>query len=141
MDLTRGVYIQRIGEIVLDGSENWVDITLSDTLKQTYNAYGTPLPLKGKKTYANTSGHIIDDKGYSRVITDYANNENYSGEAITVHSNGNLYIRFNKKKGTTQDEWKQYLSQNPITVQYALETPIEHKVHIPMKIELNQTIA
>ena len=42
---------------------------------------------------------------------------------------------------TSVNELKSYLQQNPITVQYRLETPIVHKIHIPMKNELNQTIA
>ena len=65
-------------------------------------------------------GAIISDN--LREITD---SEMYSGDVEGINSfQGNIRIRIAKNKLLTQDVagFKQYLSQNPITVQYELAT-------------------
>ena len=118
-----GEYIKRIGEIVLNGSENWSQIALTN--KDDYLAFGTPLLPKGITTNYNTN-NIIDSHGFSKLQLDYADNGSRLGEAIIIHNNGNLYFRMLKTRLSTanKDGWLSYLQLSPITVQYKLAEPI-----------------
>ena len=114
LDCLTGEVVERIGEIVLDGSENWANnenIMITKT-----NTIGFYRGNNGK----HALGAIISDN--LREITD---NEMYSGDVEGINSfQGNIRIRIAKNKLLTQDVagFKQYLSQNPITVQYHLAT-------------------
>ena len=104
LNLLTGELTQRIVEIVLDGSENW-------------------------SVRANFSNG--DCKAYSLTINDYTSNIVCDGLKILPDSlkfeteegvfvNNNLLIV--KKNIATIELFKQWLSQNPLTVQYRLET-------------------
>ena len=123
LNVATGELTQRIGEIVLDGSENWTQISLTN--KDDYLAFGTPLPLKGMITNYNTN-NVIDSHGFSKLKLDFADNSSHSGEAIIIHRNGSLYFRVLKSRLSTPDKdgWLSYLQSNPITVQYELAEPI-----------------
>ena len=99
-----GEVTERIGEIVLDGSESW------SILAKFSNG---------------------DCKAYSLTINDYTSNIVCDGLKILPNDlkygidegmfvNNNLLIV--KKNITTIELFKQWLSQNPLTVQYQLET-------------------
>ena len=104
LNLLTGELTKRIVEIVLDGSENWSVI-------------------------ANFSNG--DCKAYSLTINDYTSNIVCDGLKILpndlkfgtkegVFVNNNLLVV--KKNIATIELFKQWLSQNPLTVQYRLET-------------------
>ena len=104
LNLLTGELTQRIVEIVLDGSENW-------------------------SVLANYSNG--DCKAYSLTINDYTSNIVCDGLKILpndlkfgteegVFVNNNLLVV--KKNIATIELFKQWLSQNPLTVQYRLET-------------------
>lgn len=104
LDCLTSELTQRIVEIVLDGSENW-------------------------SVRANFSNG--DCKAYSLTINDYTSNIVCDGLKILPNSlksgteegvfvNNNLLIV--KKNIATIKLFKQWLSQNPLTVQYLLET-------------------
>lgn len=136
LDLTRGVCIQRINEVVLNGSENWVAESKNSNVTSRFSLKVNDM--------LNENIHTVND-----------NNLNASGvfpvlfrglddqEQIFSH-NAAINIRINDSKlnvANDVDSFKAYLQSNPITVQYKLATPIKHKINIPMKNELNQTIA
>lgn len=118
LNLTTGEYVQRIGEIIIDGSEGW----------QEYNTNVV-------NTYCGVIRNdiITDYKG-----TVYLNNKlnklddsDDDIEGIRLNNLKRIFVRINRNKGVTNlTEFKQYISQNPLTVQYELATPIIKKVNL-----------
>ena len=100
---------QRIGEIVLDGSENW------GTFQQ------------GRYYIENTLNNINRPYTYSvnfkcDKLTPITYNEEYSGTlGIVLYENTN-YDFIVRTDIQTIGEFKQWLSNNPTTVQYQLKT-------------------
>lgn len=108
LDCLTGEVVERIGEVVLDGSENW------EYVNQTFR---TDI-IKDKVSSQNntTKIYVICDRYGSRS---YASPWN-TGEFISLHTNKQIVIR--DENFTSSNEWKEHLSQNPITVQYHLAT-------------------
>ena len=120
-----GEYIQRIYELILDGSddEDW---------EKAYGAEGTYRIMQIKNLLpkrGNIMSYTISDK--------YAPIEIYS----TNQSIGYCFVQGDDKKYTTirvrtedvmnnisVSEFKQWLSENPITIQFALLEPITTKI-------------
>lgn len=121
LNLTTGEYVQRIGEVVLDGNESawgWID--------------------DNKKAYTTSVSNKIKLNSYKSCIIQcdkypYDSWENAIGGMkqlmLGVHSNGNIEIICGSICATLS-EWLTYLKSNPITVQYVLATPIIHKVNL-----------
>ena len=115
LDLLTGEVIERIGEAVLDGSSNeeYVQSTLS--LNNTI-AFGIVLyDMKPK-------GASINNKFITSAADD---NSDYEHSYSSRYQNKNLVWFFiNKGKLSSLDVsgFRQWLSQNPITVQYQLAT-------------------
>ena len=107
LDLVSGELTQRIGEIVLDGRESW--ILTSDENNLTIR-FALSLPLS-KPT------NIICEQ----FKVEHTYGKEY--ECIQLTDNKVLVVRISKEKATTLEMLKQWLSQNPITVQYELATP------------------
>ena len=112
LNLLTGEYIQRVGEVVLDGSEDWV---ASDVISKRYSLdlYATMNAVIDK-----TKILCICDKIQS-ITTNQSDNDKMLGITIT---NGNR-VMINTNYDTI-NEFKNWLSQNPITVQYELAEPI-----------------
>lgn len=113
LNLMTGEYVQRIGEIVLDGTQsmsadsNGVFVQVNDVKRLTnYTDSITCDKLPVLPTY----GHLAN---VENGISAYTNANGYLGQNW-------LYVRVNNS--INKDEIKQWLSQNPITVQYQLAT-------------------
>ena len=111
LDLETGEYVQRIGEIVFDGSEDW-------TL-QTQN---------GWQRYMLTVEDMVSIYDYTNSNRTYCDKLVY--DVLDVKNSGS-YLRVNNQIAIYNNEilnninqFKQWLSQNPITLQYELATPI-----------------
>ena len=124
LDLLTGKVTERIGEIVLDGSESW--ILTSDENDLTIR-FALSLPLS-KPT------NIICEQ--FKVEQTYG--KEY--ECIQLTDNKTLVVRISKEKATTLEMLKQWLSQNPITVQYELATPTVKTVDLTI-LDQNGQIA
>ena len=113
-------YHKRSGKVVLNGSENWNSLTLTASGLEEYAGFGTPIE-NGKVTLTG-SNYVIDTHGFASQELDTINNNGYLSEALTIHVNGNLYIRILKSKLSTQDVqgFKQWLQTNNVTVVYQL---------------------
>ena len=113
-----GEYIQRIGEIVLDGSENW-----------TFYNSGTVNTISFSTMFEKFDKAICDKFNYevSRGTANGKDEECYTyindGEKTTK-----LYIYISKQKANDVESFKQYLQSNPIKVQYQLSQPIITKI-------------
>lgn len=128
-----GVYTQRIGDDTFIGAsnENWRtpnNYTTGDTMpfritKPTMQGNGRVVPLD-----------IICDKMKIETPRNAWGNDGYDGEGLS-HGTGKgegVDVRILKSKLPTEDVagFKQWLSQNPIRVQYQLHTPIITKVNL-----------
>lgn len=115
LNVETGEYVQRIGEVVLDGSQNvasWWNTT---------STIGVTISIPTMKNISNLVCDRLPVVYYGNI-----NNDTYDTEGIASWDNGNV-VRFRilKSKLTTEDVdgVKQYLAINPITVQYELTTP------------------
>lgn len=136
LDLTRGEYIQRIGEVVLDGSKgSWAISTGTEvandvtTLVHCYNAFKDAKPSDTTNTTSVVS-LMTCDKYESKNIY----GARHMQEGVTIHVNSKngdctVFIRI-KAKLTTTAEVLNYFSNNPFKMQYQLATPIIHKVNL-----------
>ena len=112
-----GEYVRRIGEIVLDGSddEKWALGSWWTPQVETMG-FEMPLSTKGDSSLADK---LIHGKFNTITFTDIE----YLGVSYEWQCLG---IRIKRSKLSTEDitGLKMYLSQNPITVQYELAEPI-----------------
>ena len=109
--------IQRVGKVILDGSENW--------------GY-TPDWVKGE-----TIGfYLLNDKSNGFCLSDkfifYHGINSVDHECVSFPKNAWLGVRIKVDKLGTQDVdgFKQYLQQNPLTVYYDLATPIVTEIDL-----------
>jgi hypothetical protein len=135
LDITRGIYTQRIGEYIFDGSkdEGW---QIRQGTEGGYNYFLT-YTLQNNSTSVDIP--ILCDQlppiGY--------NDMDLGIKAIGINFSYEMRLNFkdcDSNNGATVEQLKQKLSNNPITVYYALETPIIHKVHIGNKNEANTEV-
>lgn len=102
--------IQRVGKVVLDGSEDWNSSSYShDKLVEFVYHGGVQMAHTVFSDRFATGGVNVE-----RVA--------FSGRSI--------YIRILKTKASNVDSFKKWLSQNPLTVQYGLDTPVITEVDL-----------
>ena len=116
LNLLTGELTQRIGEIVLNGSddETWQDFVN----KQSDNTVAFSLPKTFIQFRANTSS-VVSDK-YKFYGSVYSVDD--EGMGINGDSKHHLQLRISKSKASNIKELKAYLSSNPIKLQGVLET-------------------
>ena len=127
VNVMTGEVVERIGEIVLDGSERWSGSSfVSDN---HYCAY-TSL----EKTDNKLSTNIICDSLPSKNIL--SSSADYEGCIINSTNDdrnyGNLVIKIKKSKLSSSDTngLKAYLKSNPITIQYELAEPTTKTINL-----------
>ena len=121
LNLNTGEYVQRIGEIVLDGSENyWYFREINENTIRVTN----------DNLFNSSTRFGINDKLYQC-------NQEYQGsndvECLCIRNDKTgVGVRVSKQKLSSLDSngFRQWLSQNPITVQYELATPIIKTVDV-----------
>lgn len=106
LNVATGELTERIGEVVLDGSENWNFEGEGDTHIE--------FSLFGKINDATLNGGTICDKIPEKIG---------DSEGITVQSFG-TYVKISKAIASDVESFKTYLQSNPITVQYELAEPV-----------------
>ena len=128
-----GVYlVQRIGKVVLNGSETWgkSSWTMTNTFKFDFE-----IGLVAKLFDTNATNQILCDtfKVVSRNSLDNVANREFESMCPSNSRSRTLSITILKTKlnnTNTTGVFKQWLSNNPVTVYYELETPIETKLNI-----------
>lgn len=114
LDLMTGEYVQHIGEVVFDGSEDWYN-----TFKETDNY----IMFRSSEFSVKFIPPICDRfKTYSTHMPNI-NEEN--GELLNLQTDNNCFqfiIKKEKLSSNNVEGFKQWLSQNPTTVQYRLAT-------------------
>ena len=114
VDFARGVYVQRVAQKVLNGTETWE--VFAGTRED-----GTDWYYQSGKI----SGAVDSGSSYSLICDQYptnsiSNNTERQGIGMVWR---NIRIRW----GTplTLDEWKAQLAESPLTIQYVLAEPVE----------------
>ena len=114
LDLLTGEVTERIGEVVFDGSEEWYS-----TNKETNNY----IMFRSSPFRVKFIPPICDRfKTYS---THMPNITESNGELLNLQTDNNCFqfiIKKEKLSSNNAEGFKQWLSQNPTTVQYQLET-------------------
>ena len=115
--------VRKIGKVILDGSENW---NLSDGDKENTIRFSMipQIPFK-------ISTEAISDK------FPYYQNTGNNVECFTVATDTRIHIRIARSKLNVANVqgFKEWLSQNPTTVYYELETPIVTPIE-PIEFEV-----
>lgn len=121
LNVKTGEYVQRIGEVVLDGSddENW---RTNNTEGTTTNRFISPTLQNSNVDQTTGVGQFLCDK----LKTEVWNQTSRLGLTI----NGQDVFIYNASIDYTASAIKQWLSQNPVTVQYELATPIVKQVNV-----------
>ena len=121
-DFESGAVIQRVGKVVLDGSENWLGYeSYDDDVTKWFQVDGL---IKANNRFLSCiSDKFICVMSSTHTLTGV-------GEVLSISptSNGRLNLRINKDKLSSLDVngFKLWLQTNPTTVYYELEEPIIH---------------
>lgn len=102
VDLARGVYVQRVKRLVLNGSEIW----------RKSDSY----------LYIDLDEHAI--KGGKGFCSHFVFWYNYGGDCIFASEKW-VYVGSTTSANYDVDTWKEFLSENNVTLLYILATPIE----------------
>ena len=123
--------VQRVGKVVLDGTENWaLRVTSDDYL--VYNCGGLNI-LKTSTDYGRSSQKMICEQFAPSNISSM-NSTAITKEGICLRESGTGFIlSISKNKLDTQNlaGFKSYLKSNPVTVTYELYSQIIHDLEIP----------
>ena len=121
-DFESGAVIQRVGKVVLDGSEDWLGYeSYDDDVTKWFRVDGL---IKANNRFLSCiSDKFICVMSSTHTLTGV-------GEVLSISptSNGRLNLRINKDKLSSLDVngFKLWLQANPTTVYYELEEPIIH---------------
>lgn len=121
LNVRTGEYVQNIGETVLDGSddENW---STNNTEGTTTNRFISPSLQNSNVDQTTGVGQFLCDK----LKTEVWNQTSRLGLTI----NGQDVFIYNASIDYSASAIKQWLSQNPVTVQYELATPIVKQINV-----------
>lgn len=121
VDFARGVYVQRVAQLILDGTEPWTLRTSTSSSTQHF-----ALKIGGIDTVIDGLG-LCSHYQNTRITTSTTNNGFYIVNSSGYH---NAYIHLRDRSKETVEAFKDYLSQQnangtPVVVLYALSTPTE----------------
>ena len=119
LNLETGELTQRIKEVILDGDETW-----------TYNPNGLT------NTYDYYYATNKKNHDYTTMIPKIKMEEDKFGIVTTVYNDSNVAIRIEKDKLSSLS-FNQWLSQNPITIQHQLATPVIKTINLKGKPSIN----
>lgn len=114
IDLERGVYVQRIKNVLFDGDENWYQYGLYENGAVIYSIYSTEeRPVKEKKQLSN----ILN---FNWTIGDKTPQNSFA-----IGATGGVYAVLSADAFPDVDDWKARLTEHNMNVQYILNAPIE----------------
>lgn len=126
LNINTGEYVQRIGEVTLNGSEEWgMDNEASDSKENTSIFYSRSF-TQFKKLEVNERNSGIVCNGYPVKGDVYGSDV----EGMMFNHVNVFYFRVKKSVANNVGDFKQWLSQNPKEVQLELATPIVKTVDL-----------
>ena len=135
LNLVTGEYVQRVGEVVLDGSENWLYGQPDSGWNQ--NGTATAFYAHGILSDKLRNGISVCDRMVTAQGADITSYITMDIECFGL-SHSLDFVAIRKKGVSTSEQLKAWLSQNPITVQYELATPIVRKLGFTAKGNFQQ---
>lgn len=126
--------IQRVGRVVLNGSENWnISVKTSATNTSCFQFMLEALGGEGLES-------VCDKLPYIDGL--WKDEPQYDKRGYDIASNGNLIVRELKSNLPTQDVagWKKYLQTNPMVVYYELAEPITHPLYEDYSLKTYQEV-
>lgn len=118
VDFARGVYVQRIAQVEFDGSsdESW-------NLKTNTNVQRTYFQITVEKTaFRNSGDNVLLCSTFSYMQYGY---DQIAGNNTVCFNSANTDFICSTSLFDALDEWKQYLTENGMTLVYVIATPIE----------------
>ncbi len=132
IDYERGVFVQKFGVAVLDGSED-EGLALGTTANGLKRMQINISDIKPASN-VNVKTNILCDS----YITTTAGENYMENEGIAVTTSNLLYVYDARFKTSSVSEWKAHFAANPITIVYELEEPIETPLSPAALLELNK---
>lgn len=125
LDLMTGEITQRIGEVVLDGSDDEIYAISTHASQTLYTLYRVG-HVRVKTVHEGATDDLLCDKLPSK------SHGIYNKDELGVHNKlETLYMNLpNELTGASISGLRAYLQSNPITIQYELETPIVKTVDL-----------
>lgn len=113
--------VQRVGKVVLDGSENWSISSINNNENGLLNIYCSITDVVSKDH--SKQSFVCDKYIQQTTLISHTNTE-----GVLINIEKRLYLRLFTSKATTVAEAKEYIKNNPFIVYYELETPIETEI-------------
>lgn len=113
IDLARGKYVQRNCRLVLDGSEVWSAV-YNENAQRFFFRYLAELPYKRQSILC--TAFLSVDWGYNEP--DANNSISFASDNVSLQVSTTLF-------DGNVEEFKDWLTTNPMTVVYTIATPIE----------------
>lgn len=128
IDRERGKYVQCVNEIIFDGSENW--LTYVDSSRHEFSGYQVieNSNLYESKYNMKTDGGVINSFGMCNnfpVDTAGFGSQLRPGLWIGFAEVRRWYVHNVSSDYEALEDWKNWLSKNPMKVIYPIEIPIE----------------
>lgn len=121
VDFERGVYVKRIAQVEYDGSsdESWALGTNTNTQRTYFWIRVEKTAFRGSDNDDDTvllcSAFPYMNYGYAEI----------AGDNTASFTSTNTFFACSTSLFDTLDEWKQYLTENGMTLVYVIATPIE----------------
>ena len=116
LDCSTGELTQRIGEIVLDGSEDEEWIFWESKVENVTGFY--------MDNVIDNASNMAQTVLCNSIQSIYVGITGINRENIFISPTKRVNLNISNTKATTVTELRNYLSQNPITVQYRLANPV-----------------
>ena len=123
--------VQRVGKVVLDGTENW-SLRVSNDDFTVFNCDSLTIPKTSTDYFHSSSRMICGQFAPSKISS--MDSTAITKEGICLRASGTGFIlSISKNKLDTQNSagFKSYLKSNPVTVTYELDSQIIHSLEIP----------
>ena len=131
-----GEVTQRIGEIVLDGSEEWTLFDMHDV--DGYSTFVASIPTLNN-LHNDDVISIINDKFASTSWKGYLANK--ESETVWSHDRNKIGIRIKNEKASTVEEIKEFLSTNNIRINYTIATESIKTVDLNIQDQDGKTLS
>lgn len=119
VDLERGVYVQRVGSVVFDGSQPWNLYSTTGSTNLRFRNETIVSTVKGVAK-SNSSAEML----CSALPVRAADATYLRNDGISLELNKGLSVYYAPHAGDV-NAWIAYLSEHPMTVQYVLADPVE----------------
>lgn len=140
LNCNTGEMVERIGEIVYTGDEDWKSLTMA----QTPDNIGFYLPLSNHLNNTNDTtmrGLVKDNLGFTNnCFSATINTPELNGKkGFSIHNNGNVYFTIPTSECANVSVWKNKLKEQPLVLQYAIN-PIVKTVDLNVVDQSNTKI-